>query len=153
MLGGGAGVSDSNVLQYLGLIEQRANELLQLHSFVHVKEANDPAAMATFLQSRAPKHQGGPVAVQAPSTAYVCGVCVCVRACACVRACVHVCVRACMCVCVRACVCVCVCTYVRTCVHVYVRVSTCRCTDTLHCVCACVLVCMRCTVRVCADVM
>ena len=68
MLGGSAGVSDSNLLQYLGLIEQRANELLQLHSFVHVKESNDPASMATFLQGRAPKHQGGPVTVTAPST-------------------------------------------------------------------------------------
>ena len=69
MLGGSAGVLDSNVLQYLGLIEQRANELLQLHSFVCVKESSDPATVATFLQSRAPKHQGGPVTVQAPSTA------------------------------------------------------------------------------------
>ena len=68
MLGGNAGVSDTNVLQYLGLIEQRANELLQLHSFVQVKESDDPVALATFMKSRAPKHPGGPITVQAPST-------------------------------------------------------------------------------------
>ena len=99
MLGGSAGVSDSNLLQYLGLIEQRANELLQLHSFVHVKESNDPASMATFLQGRAPKHQGGPVTVTAPSTVYV---------------------YLCVCTCVRVCVRVSVCVYVCLCVHVSV---------------------------------
>jgi len=90
MLGGSAGVSDSNLLQYLGLIEQRANELLQLHSFVHVKESNDPASMATFLQGRAPKHQGGPVTVTAPSTVYV-YLCVCTCVCVCMCLCTHMC--------------------------------------------------------------
>ena len=114
MLGGSAGVSDSNLLQYLGLIEQRANELLQLHSFVHVKESSDPAAMATFLQGRAPKHQGGPVTVQAPCTAYVCA-CICV--------CVHVCIHVCVCVCM--CLCMCVCLYL--CAYMCVSLCTCTC--------------------------
>lgn len=37
MLGGHAGVTDSTVLQYLGIVEQRTNELLQLQAFIQAK--------------------------------------------------------------------------------------------------------------------
>ena len=37
MLGGHAGVTDTTVLQYLGIVEQRANELLQLQAFIQAK--------------------------------------------------------------------------------------------------------------------
>ena len=37
LLGGHAGVTDSNILQYMGIIEQRCNELLHLQSFIQAK--------------------------------------------------------------------------------------------------------------------
>lgn len=37
LLGGHAGVTESTLLQYLGLIEQRTNELLQLQAFLQAK--------------------------------------------------------------------------------------------------------------------
>ena len=37
MLGGHAGVTDNTVLQYLGIVEQRTNELLQLQAFIQAK--------------------------------------------------------------------------------------------------------------------
>ena len=37
MLGGHAGVTETTVLQYLGIVEQRTNELLQLQAFLHAK--------------------------------------------------------------------------------------------------------------------
>jgi hypothetical protein len=37
LLGGHAGITESNMLQYLGLVEQRTNELLQLQVFLHAK--------------------------------------------------------------------------------------------------------------------
>ena len=37
LLGGRAGVTDSTILQYLGSVEQRTNELLQLQAFIQAK--------------------------------------------------------------------------------------------------------------------
>lgn len=37
LLGGHAGVTDNNILQYMGIIEQRCNELLRLQSFIQAK--------------------------------------------------------------------------------------------------------------------
>eukprot|EP00116_Pleurobrachia_bachei_P005505 sb/3465767/ len=37
---GDSGVTDNNMMQYLGIVEQRTNELLQLHAFVQAKEAD-----------------------------------------------------------------------------------------------------------------
>ena len=37
LLGGHAGVTDNTVLQFLGIVEQRTNELLQLQAFIHAK--------------------------------------------------------------------------------------------------------------------
>lgn len=46
MLGAATGVSDSNMLQYLGIIEQRTNELLAIQTYVNTKDENkyDPKA-------------------------------------------------------------------------------------------------------------
>ena len=40
LLGGHAGVTDNNILQYMGIIEQRCNELLCLQSFIQAKVKN-----------------------------------------------------------------------------------------------------------------
>ena len=37
MLGAAKGVTDSNMIQYLGIIEQRTNELLAIQSYVSTK--------------------------------------------------------------------------------------------------------------------
>ena len=37
MLGAQSGVTDSNMIQYLGIIEQRTNELLAVQSYVNSK--------------------------------------------------------------------------------------------------------------------
>jgi len=37
MLGAASGVTDSNMIQYLGIIEQRTNELLAVQSYVNSK--------------------------------------------------------------------------------------------------------------------
>ena len=37
LLGGHAGVTDITILQYLGVVEQRTNELLQLQAFIQAK--------------------------------------------------------------------------------------------------------------------
>ena len=37
MLGAASGVSDGNMLQYLGIIEQRTNELLAVQTYVNSK--------------------------------------------------------------------------------------------------------------------
>ncbi|XP_003382690.1 PREDICTED: outer dynein arm protein 1-like [Amphimedon queenslandica] len=52
LLGGHAGVTESTMLQYLGLIEQRTNELLQLQVFLQVKESDDPEAIAQLLMTK-----------------------------------------------------------------------------------------------------
>ena len=41
LLGGHAGVTDNNILQYMGIIEQRCNELLHLQSFIQAKVTTD----------------------------------------------------------------------------------------------------------------
>lgn len=37
MLGAASGVTDSNMIQYLGIIEQRTNELLAIQSYLTTK--------------------------------------------------------------------------------------------------------------------
>ncbi|KAL5492038.1 hypothetical protein EMCRGX_G017427 [Ephydatia muelleri] len=53
MLGGHAGVTETTILQYLGIIEQRTNELLQIQAFIQAKESDDPQALARFLMGYA----------------------------------------------------------------------------------------------------
>ena len=46
------GVTESNMMQYLGIVEQRTNEILQLyaqHQAALQGKANDPAAVAAIL--------------------------------------------------------------------------------------------------------
>ena len=68
LLGGHAGVTENTVLQFLGTVEQRTNELLQLQAFIHAKvhhrmhtltatchflqESDDPEAINKFLLTR-----------------------------------------------------------------------------------------------------
>lgn len=52
LLGGHAGVTDNTVLQYLGIVEQRTNELLQLQAFLQAKESDDPEAAKRLLMIR-----------------------------------------------------------------------------------------------------
>lgn len=37
MLGAASGVTDNNMLQYLGIIEQRTNELLAVQTYLNIK--------------------------------------------------------------------------------------------------------------------
>lgn len=41
MLGAASGVTDSNMIQYLGIIEQRTNELLAIQSYIGSKVWNN----------------------------------------------------------------------------------------------------------------
>ncbi|XP_065190690.1 uncharacterized protein LOC135821619 [Sycon ciliatum] len=52
MLGGQQGVTDASVLQYIGIIEERASELLQLQSFVLTKEADEAIEIAREAAER-----------------------------------------------------------------------------------------------------
>ncbi|XP_064383844.1 uncharacterized protein LOC135332862 [Halichondria panicea] len=52
MLGGHAGVTETTVLQYLGIVEQRTNELLQLQAFLQAKDSDDPNDMTKFLMGQ-----------------------------------------------------------------------------------------------------
>ncbi|CAI8006655.1 Outer dynein arm protein 1 [Geodia barretti] len=42
LLGGHSGVTETTILQYLGVVEQKTNELLQLQAFIKAKESGDP---------------------------------------------------------------------------------------------------------------
>ena len=41
---GGGGVTEGNVMQYLGVIEQRTNEILQMYAAVQTQQEGVPAA-------------------------------------------------------------------------------------------------------------
>lgn len=69
MLGGHAGVTDNTVLQYLGIVEQRTNELLQLQAFIHAKESEDREAMSRFLMGLGPGQALLATSFPLPSTA------------------------------------------------------------------------------------
>jgi len=69
MLGGQAGVTDQNMMQYLGIIEQRTNELLQVQAFATTKEDEKAHALeAIGLLGRGPMKAQATVAVPLPST-------------------------------------------------------------------------------------
>jgi len=63
MLGAAAGVSDSNMLQYLGIIEQRTNELLAVQSYVNSKDESkyDPKAPGLLGEGPGAPQQQFPV--------------------------------------------------------------------------------------------
>ena len=54
MLGGHAGVTDITVLQYLGIVEQRTNELLQLQAFIQAKVSQNCTVALKCILSRFP---------------------------------------------------------------------------------------------------
>ncbi|XP_048417703.1 coiled-coil domain-containing protein 114 isoform X2 [Stegostoma tigrinum] len=71
MLGSSSGIRDNNVMQYLGLIEQRANELLSIQSYLASKDYNkpyDPREAAIFLMGQNLKKPPPPVYIEPPST-------------------------------------------------------------------------------------
>merc|ERR1712039_524620 len=57
------GVSDSNMLQYLGIIEQRTNELLAIQTYVNTKDENkyDPKAPGLLGEGPGAPQQQFPV--------------------------------------------------------------------------------------------
>lgn len=70
MLGGTSGVTDANMMQFLGLIEQRTNELLQVHGFVSSKETDGDSepAVAVGLLGQGPQPGMTSVAIVPPTT-------------------------------------------------------------------------------------
>lgn len=70
MLGGTSGVTDVNMMQFLGLIEQRTNELLQVHGFVSSKETDGDSepAVAVGLLGQGPQPGMTSVAIVPPTT-------------------------------------------------------------------------------------
>ncbi|XP_065069999.1 coiled-coil domain-containing protein 63-like [Rhopilema esculentum] len=69
MLGGHAGVTDSNMMQYLGIIEQRTNELLQVQAFAATKDEDKAHALeAIGLLGKGPHKAQATMAVPLPST-------------------------------------------------------------------------------------
>ena len=74
LLGGQAGVSELNVMQFLGIIEQRVNDLLHLQTFISLKEQEEAGTLPgmssqAYLQStRGPLPQLGVINVVPPAT-------------------------------------------------------------------------------------
>jgi len=70
MLGGASGVTDANMMQFLGLIEQRTNELLQVHGFLTTKESDREGepAVAVGLLGQGPQPGMASVAIVPPTT-------------------------------------------------------------------------------------
>ncbi|KAK3594432.1 hypothetical protein CHS0354_000254 [Potamilus streckersoni] len=63
MLGAASGVTDSNMIQYLGIIEQRTNELLAIHSYVTSKDLDryEQKGPSLLGEGPAPPQQQFPV--------------------------------------------------------------------------------------------
>ncbi|XP_065842357.1 uncharacterized protein [Oscarella lobularis] len=73
MLGGQTGVTDANLMQFLGIIEQRVNELLQLQQFISLKESEEtgsPSGSTSQLLAppKAAQAQLASISIAAPST-------------------------------------------------------------------------------------
>ncbi|XP_060708398.1 coiled-coil domain-containing protein 114 [Hemiscyllium ocellatum] len=71
MLGSSSGIRDNNVMQYLGLIEQRTNELLSIQSYLASKDYDkpyDPREAAILLMGQNLKKPPPPVYIEPPST-------------------------------------------------------------------------------------
>ncbi|XP_046851019.1 outer dynein arm protein 1-like [Xenia sp. Carnegie-2017] len=70
MLGGVAGVTEGNMMQYLGIIEQRTNELLQAHAYKNAK-IQDPDRVdlsVAGLLGGGPQIAAGSIAIVPPTT-------------------------------------------------------------------------------------
>ncbi|XP_067826290.1 coiled-coil domain-containing protein 114 [Heptranchias perlo] len=71
MLGSSSGIRDSNVMQYLGLIEQRTNELLSIQSYLTSKDYDkpyDPREAAILLMGQNPDNPIQPIYIEPPTT-------------------------------------------------------------------------------------
>ncbi|XP_039612145.1 coiled-coil domain-containing protein 114 [Polypterus senegalus] len=71
MLGNSSGIRNSNMMTYLGLLEQRANELLSAHSYLYSKDYDtkySPREAAQFLLGQSPEHLVDSLFIQPPST-------------------------------------------------------------------------------------
>jgi len=67
---GGGGVTESNVMQYLGVIEQRTNEILQMYAAVQMQQHNTPVQQTLVgILGQGPSVQAGTVKINvaAPS--------------------------------------------------------------------------------------
>ena len=53
MLGGQQGVTENNIIQHLGQIEQRTDELLELKSYIAARDSDDPTTAVSLLLPRA----------------------------------------------------------------------------------------------------
>ena len=62
-------MTDTTVLQYLGIVEQRTNELLQLQAFIQARDSDDPDAMSRFLMGLGPAEAVVPPTFELPTTA------------------------------------------------------------------------------------
>lgn len=73
LLGSAEGVKDDNVMQYLGLVEQRANELLAAQAYVDSKDLDrpyNPLEHARNLLGQAPATPVQPILITPPSTGF-----------------------------------------------------------------------------------
>jgi len=73
MLGGDDGVTNANLMQYLGIIEQRTNELLQVQAFLAAKDVDvapttTERAESVGLLGRGPLPLPAAISIQPPST-------------------------------------------------------------------------------------
>ncbi|KAJ8021559.1 Coiled-coil domain-containing protein 63 [Holothuria leucospilota] len=68
MLGSTAGVSDETIMQYLGLVEQRTNELLAVSVYVDVKNADEVETKVPSLLGKGPIPAPQQLLIMAPST-------------------------------------------------------------------------------------
>jgi len=69
MLGGHAGITDDNMMQYLGIIEQRTNEMLQVQSFLMAKDEDKlEVAEQVGLLGKGPMPQPSITQIVPPTT-------------------------------------------------------------------------------------
>merc|ERR1739838_8065 len=72
LLGGHVGVEDDNVMQYLGVVEQRANHLILSSAYIDSRqnfESYDPYETAKIIVGQLPQENLRPLSVDPPSTA------------------------------------------------------------------------------------
>ncbi|XP_058646540.1 coiled-coil domain-containing protein 114 isoform X2 [Onychostoma macrolepis] len=71
MLGSSSGITDSNLMTYLGMVEQKASELLTIQAFIKSKDpenSSDLEAVAPFLLGHKPDVQTHEAIAQPPIT-------------------------------------------------------------------------------------
>ncbi|XP_056131279.1 coiled-coil domain-containing protein 114 [Lampris incognitus] len=69
MLGSSTGIRDNNIMSYLGLIEQKTNELLTIQAFLNTKDADrvyNPKDLAIYLLGQNPDMLKQNISIQPP---------------------------------------------------------------------------------------